>query len=103
LARRTDTFHWEFLFAAKEKILLMLLAESEEYVVLPPPSPLNRSERAGSSVDPSFYANNSIVSNPIDSTVSNDETLSLSSVTPSSAKNSALLKEFSRRTVKVSS
>ncbi|XP_017004686.2 uncharacterized protein [Drosophila takahashii] len=83
------------LFAAKEKILLMLLAESEEYVVLPPPSPLNRSERAGSSVDPSFYANNSIVSNPNDSTVSNDETLSLSSVTPSSAKNSALFKEFS--------
>ncbi|XP_039495223.1 uncharacterized protein LOC120454194 isoform X1 [Drosophila santomea] len=83
------------LFAAKEKILLMLLAESEEYVVLPPPSPLNRSERAGSSVDPSFYANNSIVSNPNDSTVSNDETMSLSSVTPSSAKNSALFKEFS--------
>ncbi|XP_052837956.1 uncharacterized protein LOC128253540 isoform X1 [Drosophila gunungcola] len=83
------------LFAAKEKILLMLLAESEEYVVLPPPSPLNRSERAGSSVDPSFYANNSIVSNPNDSTVSNDETLSLSSVTPSSAKSSALFKEFS--------
>ncbi|KAH8281494.1 hypothetical protein KR054_000866 [Drosophila jambulina] len=83
------------LFAAKEKILLMLLAESEEYVVLPPPSPLNRSERAGSSVDPSFYANNSIVSNPNDSTVSNDETLSLSSVTPSSAKSSALFKDFS--------
>ncbi|XP_017021767.1 uncharacterized protein [Drosophila kikkawai] len=83
------------LFAAKEKILLMLLAESEEYVVLPPPSPLNRSERAGSSVDPSFYANNSIVSNPNDSTVSNDETLSLSSVTPSSAKTSALFKDFS--------
>ncbi|XP_016985680.1 uncharacterized protein LOC108049122 isoform X2 [Drosophila rhopaloa] len=83
------------LFAAKEKILLMLLAESDEFVVLPPPSPLNRSERAGSSVDPSFYANNSIVSNPNDSTVSNDETLSLSSVTPLSAKSSALFKEFS--------
>lgn len=83
------------LFAAKEKILLMLLAESEEYVILPPPSPLNRSERAGSSVDPSFYANNSIVSNPNDSTVSNDETLSLASVTPSSAKSSALFKDFS--------
>ncbi|KAH8389195.1 hypothetical protein KR200_009837 [Drosophila serrata] len=82
------------LFAAKEKILLMLLAESEEYIVLPPPSPLNRSERASSSVDPSFYANNSIVSNPNDSTVSNDETLSLSSVTPSSAKSSALFKDF---------
>ncbi|XP_017152893.2 uncharacterized protein LOC108162588 [Drosophila miranda] len=65
------------LFAAKEKILLMLLAETDEYVILPPPSPLSRSERAGSSVDPSFYANNSIVSNANDSTVSNDETLSL--------------------------
>ncbi|KAH8413343.1 hypothetical protein KR009_010059, partial [Drosophila setifemur] len=83
------------LFAAKEKILLMLLAESDEYVVLPPPSPLNRSERAGSSVDPSLYANNSIVSNANDSTVSNDETLSLASVTPSSAKNSTLFKDFS--------
>lgn len=83
------------LFAAKEKILLMLLAESDEYVVLPPPSPLNRSDRAGSSVDPSFYANNSIVSNANDSTVSNDETLSLASVTPSNAKNATLFKEFS--------
>ncbi|KAH8273734.1 hypothetical protein KR018_011187, partial [Drosophila ironensis] len=84
------------LFAAKEKILLMLLAESDEYIVLPPPSPLNRSERASSSVDPSFYANNSIVSNANDSTVSNDETLSLASVTPSSAKQSStLFKDFS--------
>ncbi|BFF94667.1 uncharacterized protein DMAD_12244 [Drosophila madeirensis] len=83
------------LFAAKEKILLMLLAESDEYVILPPPSPLSRSERAGSSVDPSFYANNSIVSNANDSTVSNDETLSLASVTPSNSKTSALFKDFS--------
>ncbi|XP_022227248.2 uncharacterized protein LOC111077329 [Drosophila obscura] len=83
------------LFAAKEKILLMLLAETDEYVILPPPSPLSRSERAGSSVDPSFYANNSIVSNANDSTVSNDETLSLASVTPSNPKTSALFKEFS--------
>ncbi|KAL7739388.1 hypothetical protein ACLKA6_002456 [Drosophila palustris] len=78
------------LFAAKEKILLMLLAESDEYVILPPPSPLNRSERAGSSLDPSF------VSNANDSTVSNDETLSLASVTPSNSKTStAQFKEFS--------
>ncbi|XP_034098667.1 uncharacterized protein LOC117564119 [Drosophila albomicans] len=78
------------LFAAKEKILLMLLAESDEYVILPPPSPLNRSERAGSSIDPSF------VSNANDSTVSNDETLSLASVTPSNSKTSttAQFKEF---------
>lgn len=77
------------LFAAKEKILLMLLAESDEYVILPPPSPLNRSDRAGSSLDPSF------VSNANDSTVSNDETLSLASVTPSNSKSSAQFKEFS--------
>ncbi|KAH8403048.1 hypothetical protein KR222_003752 [Zaprionus bogoriensis] len=79
------------LFAAKEKILLMLLAESDEYVILPPPSPLNRSERAGSSIDPSF------VSNANDSTVSNDETLSLASVTPSSNSktSTAQFKEFS--------
>ncbi|TDG44495.1 hypothetical protein AWZ03_009073 [Drosophila navojoa] len=78
------------LFAAKEKILLMLLAESDEYVILPPPSPLNRSERAGSSLDPSF------VSNANDSTVSNDETLSLASVTPSNSKlSTAPFKEFS--------
>ncbi|XP_002018666.2 uncharacterized protein LOC6593754 [Drosophila persimilis] len=83
------------LFAAKEKILLMLLAETDEYVILPPPSPLSRSERAGSSVDPSFYAHNSIVSNANDSTVSNDETLSLASVTPSNSKTSGLFKEFS--------
>jgi len=93
------------LFAAKEKILLMLLAESEEYVVLPPPSPLNRSERAGSSARwiPASMPTTVLRPNPNESTVSNDETLSLSSVTPSSAKNSALFKEFSRRTVKVSS
>lgn len=78
------------LFAAKEKILLMLLAESDEYVILPPPSPLNRSERAGSSLDPSF------VSNANDSTVSNDETLSLASVTPNNSKlSTAPFKEFS--------
>ncbi|EDW64040.1 uncharacterized protein [Drosophila virilis] len=78
------------LFAAKEKILLMLLAENDEYVILPPPSPLNRSERAGSSLDPSF------VSNANDSTVSNDETLSLASVTPSNSKlSTAPFKEFS--------
>ncbi|KAH8263380.1 hypothetical protein KR044_007846, partial [Drosophila immigrans] len=78
------------LFAAKEKILLMLLTETYEYVILPPPSPLNRSERAGSSLDPSF------VSNANDSTVSNDETLSLASVTPSNSKTStaAHFKEF---------
>ncbi|EDW03984.1 uncharacterized protein LOC6561753 [Drosophila grimshawi] len=78
------------LFAAKEKILLMLLAESDEYIILPPPSPLNRSDRAGSSIDPSF------VSNANDSTVSNDETLSLASITPSNSKTStALFKDFS--------
>lgn len=79
------------LFAAKDKLLLMLLAENDEYVILPPPSPLNRSDRAGSSIDPSF------VSNANDSTVSNDETLSLASVTPSSNSKTtaAQFKEFS--------
>lgn len=69
----------------------MLLAENDEYVILPPPSPLNRSDRAGSSIDPSF------VSNANDSTVSNDETLSLASVTPSSNSKTtaAHFKEFS--------
>ncbi|ALC38538.1 CG17078, partial [Drosophila busckii] len=74
------------LFAAKEKILLMLLAENDEYIILPPPSPLNRSDRAGSGFDASFVN---------DSTVSNDETLSLASVTPSHGKNtSAHFKDF---------
>ncbi|XP_030384344.1 uncharacterized protein LOC115631670 [Scaptodrosophila lebanonensis] len=85
------------VFAAKEKILLMLLSENDEYVILPPPSPLNRSDRAGSSVDPSFYANNSLVSNANDSTVSNDETLSLASASASgsNSKTTALFKDFS--------
>lgn len=79
----------EVLLFAKE--MLMLLAENDEYVILPPPSPLNRSDRAGSSIDPSF------VSNANDSTVSNDETLSLASVTPSSNSKTtaAHFKEFS--------
>ncbi|EDW80237.1 uncharacterized protein Dwil_GK21066 [Drosophila willistoni] len=71
-------------FAAKEKLLLMLLAESDEYVILPPPSPLNRSERASSSVDPSLYASHH----------ETDETLSLASVTPSNSKASAMFKDF---------